>query len=116
MISLTNSPTIKLIKRKIKNKTIKIILQKKFKNNKILLLFSVKTDPANFHHGQLQTPDGQSVLELKNIHRTVLMSDTSYSDFMQPSFRLQSELRQFLKALFGSNAAHLYVTTIVSYV
>jgi hypothetical protein len=34
-----------------------------------------KKDPANFHHNQLQTPDGQSVLELINIHRTVLMSD-----------------------------------------
>jgi hypothetical protein len=33
---------------------------------------------------------------------------TSYSDFMQPSFRLQSELGWFLKALFGNNTALLY--------
>jgi len=34
-----------------------------------------KKNPGNFHYYQLQTPDGQSVLELKNIHRTMMMSD-----------------------------------------
>jgi hypothetical protein len=34
-----------------------------------------KKNPGNFHYSELQTPDGQSVLELKKIHRTVMMSD-----------------------------------------
>jgi len=66
----------------------KKLRSKKYKKIINMLKTQAKINPDNFHYNQFQTPDGQSVLELKIIHRTVLMSDTSYSNFIQPSCRL----------------------------
>jgi len=45
------------------------------KENFLLQKRKLSIDPENFHYKQLQTPDGQSVLEVIIIHRTVMMSD-----------------------------------------
>jgi hypothetical protein len=56
-----------------------IIIIKTKENNyyncRIRTLKASKKNPENFHYYELQTPDGQSVLEIKKIHRTVMMSD-----------------------------------------